>query len=51
MYIINYKSKKIAKLNNIELVDFLNDVIKKQYIFCDNKKNTKKILKFILNKQ
>jgi len=46
MYIIDYKTKKIAKLNNIELVDFLNDVIKKRYIFCTDKFTTKKVIKY-----
>lgn len=50
MYIIDYKTKKVAKLNNINLVYFLNDVIKKRYIFSDNKTNTKKVIKYILNK-
>jgi len=52
MYIIDYKKKAVAKFNKSDLAFFLNKKYQKnRFIFCDNKLNAKKIIRFVLNKQ
>lgn len=49
MYIIDYKQKTIAKFSKKELSNFLNySYYKNRFIFVDNKKNAKLIIKYAM---
>jgi ribosomal protein S2 len=46
MYIIDYKTKTVAKFNKKELSNFLNHSYKKnRFIFVDNKQQAKQVIK------
>ena len=49
MYIIDYKNKTIAQFKQKELFNFLNcSYEKNRFIFVDNKKNAKLIIKYAM---
>ena len=45
MYVLDYKTKKIKKFGKEELSNFLNEIVKKKYIFLKDKKTATKFLK------
>jgi hypothetical protein len=50
MYVIDYKNKTIANLNNKELSDFLNSGYEKnRYLFSDSKQNAKRIIRLAIS--
>ena len=48
MYIIDYKKELIKKFTNKELVGFLNTIVKKKFLFANNKFAARKIIKKII---
>jgi hypothetical protein len=49
MYIIDYKTKTVAKFNQKELSNFLNHSYKKnRFIFVDNKQQAKQVIKYAM---
>ncbi len=49
MYIIDYKSKTVAKFNKKELSNFLNySYDKNRFIFVDNKQQAKQVIKYAM---
>lgn len=49
MYVIDHTNKKIKKFSNKELSIFLNDIVKKQFLFVNNKQEAKQLIKKITN--
>ena len=49
MYVIDHTNKKIKKFSNKELSIFLNDIIKKQFLFVNNKQEAKQLIEKITN--
>jgi len=47
MYVIDHTNQKIKKFSSQELESFLNDIIKKQYLFVSNKQKVKQLIKKI----
>ena len=45
MYVLNYDNHTIKKFTNKELVGFLNTIVKKKFLFANNKFTARKIIK------
>ena len=45
MYVLNYDNHTIKKFTNKELVGFLNTIVKKKFLFANNKFAARKIIK------
>ena len=47
IYVIDHTNQKIKKFSSQELESFLNNIIKKQYLFVSNKQKAKQLIKKI----